>query len=88
MSADRPTNEELLQIVADVLAGRRPESDPAKHGLTPGKTLEGRPGSSFSMRSRHSIQVTMLPPPDTSRPANLIRSTDARDAADNHDLLD
>ena len=41
MSADRPTKEELLQIVADVLAGRRPESDLAKYGLTLGETIEG-----------------------------------------------
>jgi hypothetical protein len=41
MTADRPTKEELLQIAADVWAGRRPESDLAKYGLTLGETIEG-----------------------------------------------
>jgi hypothetical protein len=34
MSSDRPTNAELLQIVADCMAGKRPISDLAKYGLT------------------------------------------------------
>ena len=63
MSLDRPTKEELLQIAADVLAGRRPESDLAKYGITLGDTIEGDLARKMLLDELDALDSNDDPPP-------------------------